>query len=689
MKKYFVIFVIIILSFFNKVGVAASSEDSRLDSLYQLAFEGLDFDINSSLKVARLLISQSKAKNDSLNLAYAYDVYGLALFYSNDFDSALSYADKSIYLFDLLEHKEGLSTAIYNKSVVYEYLGRYNSAIELLNRARKIDINRGEIKESDIFYYHSLAEILSSQDRNEEALVYSHLSLSAFLREESGHDYMEPRIYITLGWLYLEEEIFEMAKYYAKKAYYLSSGTKQLALLISSLEILALNAQSENNQTEAVIYARKALSYAKDYKEITEIIYAKSLLAKILFSFEKDNIEAKEYWIEVDSAVVSFEYFEKDLKVIHELYTYYKVTGNFERANFFLEEYANLKRDLNSVDAFQALANFENDLAEGEAKAIKTRLESEENDNRFKSLVIIGIGILFSMVLVAFLMSLYSQKKIIALNDSLNDSHQSILDKELELRKSFGTLEEKYEEIKGLNASKNRLLSILSHDLRQPFNQILAVLDLIDQDILSFEERRGIVHELKISVEETSSMVNNLLQWSKSQFEGRKMKPQVLNLEIIAKRVSLELSVLLKKKSIHLDFKVDEFLHLRADEVQFASIIRNVLSNAYKFSEEKSTIKVCGDVSKDEKYSLLRIEDTGIGMTKEQLSSVLNNKGQLSMPGTNNELGTGIGMMIVQEFVDQNNGYMQVESELGKGTTFTVALPRVENIKSKFTSRLA
>jgi signal transduction histidine kinase len=689
MKRYFAIFAIIIISFFNKVGVAASLPDTGLDSLYQLAFEGLDFDINSSLKTARLLISQSKANNDSLNLAYAYDVCGLALFYSNDLDSAIFYADKSIYLFEVLGYKEGLSTAIYNKSVVYEYSGRYNSAIELLNRARKIDIDRGEKKTSDIFYYHSLADILSSQDRNEEALVYSHLSLSAFLREQSGHNYMEPHIYINLGWLYLEEEIFEMASYYAKKAYYLSSGTKQLVILIGSLEILALNAQSENNQTQAVIYARKALGYAIDYKEITEIIYAKTLLANILFSYDKDNIEAKEYWLEVDSAVIGFEPFEKDLKVIHELYTYYKVTGNFERANIFLEEYANLKRDLNSVNASQVLANFENDLAESEAKAIKSRLESEENDNRFKSLVIIGIGILLSIVLVAFLMSLYSQKKIIALNDSLNDSHQNILDKELELRKSFVTLEEKYEEIKGLNASKNRLLSILSHDLRQPFNQILAVLDLIDQDILSFEERRGIVHELKISVEETSSMVNNLLQWSKSQFEGSKTKPQVLNLEIIAKRVSLELSVLLKKKSIYLDFKVDESLHLWADEAQFTSIIRNILSNAYKFSEEKSTIKICSDVSKDEEYTLLRIEDTGLGMTTEQLSRVLNNKGQLSMPGTNNELGTGIGMMIVQEFVDQNNGYMQVESELGKGTAFIVALPWAENTKSKFTSRLA
>jgi two-component system sensor histidine kinase/response regulator len=229
-----------------------------------------------------------------------------------------------------------------------------------------------------------------------------------------------------------------------------------------------------------------------------------------------------------------------------------------------------------------------------------------------------------------------------------------------------------------LNASKNKLLSILSHDLRQPFNQIIAVLDLIDQDILDFEERRDIVRELKISVEETSSMVNNLLQWSKSQFEGTKINPQVINLEIVAKRISLELSVLLKKKSIFLDFNIDETIYLMADETQLSSIIRNVLSNAYKFSEINSVIKIYSGFSEDGKYSLLKVEDTGMGMTKEQVSRIVNNENQLSMPGTNNELGAGIGMMIVQEFVDHNNGYLTVNSQLGKGTTFVIALPRAE-----------
>jgi signal transduction histidine kinase len=678
MIKQIGICVIIMLSSFSKVGAVAPLNDSELDSLYQLAFSGLDYDINASKLESRLLIKEAKANKDYINLAYAYDVYGLALFYSNSFDSATFYADKAIDLFKLQGNDEGLSTAIFNKSVVTEYLGKYNSAIALLNKARRIDIKRGAKVENDIFYYHRLADILHSQDRIDEALVYAHRSLDAFMVDGSYHAYMESRIYLTLAWLYQDLEIYELAGNYARKAYALTLKSKELGSQISSLQILAINAKMLNNEIEAISYARNALRIALNYNETQEVLYAKAVLAKILDYFEEDNKEARQYWIEVDSVISSLGDFEKDLDITFDIYNYYKAEGNYERANVFLEDYIKVKKNLNLVDAREILSNFERDLKEIEAIAIKAQLKVEEGENMLKGSLIVGLSILFCILLIAFLISIRAKNKINKLNNSLNYSNKNLFDKELELRQSFDKLEEKYAEIKELNASKNKLLSILSHDLRQPFNQIIAVLDLIDQDILDFEERRDIVRELKISVEETSSMVNNLLQWSKSQFEGTKINPQVINLEIVAKRISLELSVLLKKKSIFLDFNIDETIYLMADETQLSSIIRNVLSNAYKFSEINSVIKIYSGFSEDGKYSLLKVEDTGMGMTKEQVSRIVNNENQLSMPGTNNELGAGIGMMIVQEFVDHNNGYLTVNSQLGKGTTFVIALPRAE-----------
>jgi signal transduction histidine kinase len=341
----------------------------------------------------------------------------------------------------------------------------------------------------------------------------------------------------------------------------------------------------------------------------------------------------------------------------------------------YLEELTRIKNELNILDVREIQSNFEKELAESEKARVLAILELREKDSVLKSMVIIGISILFAILLIILMISNKSRKKILSLNKSVNTSHGELSKKEEELRKSFKKLEKNYAEINELNDSKNRLLSILSHDLKQPFNQIIAVLDLIDQDVLSQDERKDIVSDLKSSVEETSSMVNNLLQWSKSQFEGTKSQPELINLNTLVKRVSLELSVLLKKKSIYLDLSVDENIYLIADIEQLSSIIRNILSNAFKFSESNSIITIYSGLSDDENYGLLHIEDKGIGMTQEQIKRILSNDKKTSLPGTNNELGTGIGMMIVQDFLKQNEGYLEINSELGKGSTFTIGLP--------------
>ena len=556
-----------------------------------------------------------------------------------------------------------------------EYLGKFNSAIALLNMARKIDLKRGAKAESDLFYYYRLSDLLYSQDRYDEALVYSHLSLSAFLKNSDLHPYMKPRIFLSLAWLYVDQDMLELAEYYAKSAYVSSPKDKEFSYRLSTLQVLAAIAQKKGFPEEAIALAREALEMAVLYKDKSEILYAKSILA---FTLQKRNIadpEVTKIWDEIDLSIQGLKNYEKDLSVLQDLYKYYKEIKSYPKAIAYLEDYDRIKKELNVLDVRQIRADLEKELAESEKATMLANIALRENENLVKNIVIIGISILFLVLLVILFISINSRKRIISLNNSLRFSHKSLKTKEEELRRSFIELELNYEEISKLNNSKNRLLSILSHDLKQPFNQIIAVLDLIDQDVLNDEERKDILGELKTSVEETSSMVNNLLQWSKSQFEGTSYKPELLNLSIVAKRVSLELSVLLKRKSIYLDFAVDENLCLHADEAQLSSIIRNLLSNAFKFSESNSIIYISSGLSEDGKYGLLHIQDNGIGMTKQQIEKVLSSDNQSSMPGTNNELGTGIGMMIVQDFIKQNNGYLEINSTIGKGSTFTIGIP--------------
>ncbi len=675
MRKQISILVVLFSATFMRMNGAILSSEKSLDSLYWVAFESLENDIARSKREARMLIKLAVTAKDKQNQAYAFDMYGLALYYADNLDSALFYTNKAIDLFKQVGDQEGLSTAIYNKSLMLEFLAKYNSSIVYLNKARKIDINRGAKTENDLFYYYRLADILYNQDRYDEALVYAHLSLSAFLKDADNHPYMRPRIFLNLAWLYKELDILELAEYYAKRTYVLSPKKMELNNRLSSLQILAEISQKKGLNNEAISFSRKALELAFQYKDQSGILYAKSMLAYNLQIKNLLDPEAAKIWAELDESMQGLKDHQKDLSIILDLYHYYKASENFPKALAYMEDYNRIKSELNVLDVSQIRADFEKELAESERDMMLAKIALREKDNLVKNLVIIGISTIVLVLLVMLLLSIKARKKIISLNDSLRGSNQTLKRKEEELRRSFVELELNYAEINNLNNSKNRLLSILSHDLKQPFNQIIAVLDLIDQDILNYDERKEILGELKTSVEETSSMVNNLLQWSKSQFEGTLYKPELLNLNIIAKRVSLELSVLLKKKSIYLDFAVDDKLFLKADEAQLSSIIRNLLSNAYKFSEANSVIHIYSGISNNGNYVLLHIEDQGIGMTQQQVQKVLSSDNQSSMPGTNNELGTGIGMMIVQDFIKQNKGYLEVNSTIGKGSTFTIALP--------------
>ena len=678
MRRQVSIFVVIITSLFQPFEAKTTRSYQTLDSIYQLAFEALETDIEKSKLEGRFLILQSKIAEDNLNLGYAYVVYGLALYYNSELDSAIVYADKAINLFKKTNELEGLSTALFNKSLMLQYLGRYNAAISLLNKGRRIDLKRGAKGESDIFYFSSLSDILYLQDRFDEALVYAQLSLSAFVNFGEYHNYMKARIYLNIAWLYAELDIFEMAEFYAKKTYALSSENKDFTIRIGSLQVLATINSKQGFNVEAIAYLRKALKSALDYKEKSEIIYAKYMLANHLQYSSETLAEAASRWSDIDSSMQGLKDYEKDLSILFDLYKYYKRTDNYPKAIAYLEDYTRINKELNILDVREVQADFEKELAQNEKTIALADLRLQQKDGQLKNMVIMGSGILLTVLIIVLIVALRSGKKFAVLNSSLNKTHGDLKIKEEELRKSFLELEKNYGEISSLNSSKDRLLSILSHDLKQPFNQIIAVLELIEEDVLNTEDRKEIMGDLKSSVEETSTMVNNLLQWSKSQFEGTKRQPALLNLSIVVKRVSLELSVLLKRKSIVIDFAVEESIYIMADEGQLSSIIRNLLSNAYKFSEANSIIYISSGLSSEGKYSLLHLKDKGIGMTLQQVNKILDSNSQLSMPGTNNEMGTGIGMMIVKDFIAQNNGYLEIDSKLGSGSTFTLALPYIK-----------
>ncbi len=231
---------------------------------------------------------------------------------------------------------------------------------------------------------------------------------------------------------------------------------------------------------------------------------------------------------------------------------------------------------------------------------------------------------------------------------------------------------EQAEQIRKVNQTRDLMYSIISHDIRSPFASISMMVSMLAEGYLDAgtEEFDEIIQNLNNSTKETYDLLDNLLQWTRTQTGNIESNLELLDLgEITNNAVSL-ISKRSELKGVEVRSKVPVGLSAHADKNMVSGVIRNLLSNAVKFTEEGGSIEVTG--STDGARTLLQVTDTGVGMSAEQLSKLFRKDTFHTTPGTQNEKGSGLGLHLVKDFTERNGGEVKVESEPGKGTTFSL-----------------
>jgi signal transduction histidine kinase len=232
------------------------------------------------------------------------------------------------------------------------------------------------------------------------------------------------------------------------------------------------------------------------------------------------------------------------------------------------------------------------------------------------------------------------------------------------------------DELAELNGIKTKVFSVIAHDLRNPLIQLTAVMQLIENDVIGPDEFGTLIPSLNRSVYQTLHITDNLLMWAKSQMNGYKVRPEAINLDQLSKEVVESLSVQLEAKRLHIDISTLHRLPAWADVEMVRIVVRNLLTNAIKFTPPGGSIRLGMGVDRD--LMRLEITDSGVGMTAEQLQHLFSFDTKCTR-GTENERGSGLGLKICADLLKINNGEICVKSELGQGTTFFVGLPRSAN----------
>ncbi len=230
-----------------------------------------------------------------------------------------------------------------------------------------------------------------------------------------------------------------------------------------------------------------------------------------------------------------------------------------------------------------------------------------------------------------------------------------------------------------LNSAKDRLFSLISHDLRSPFNSLLGFSEILtnEYDSLTTEEIKEYIRAIHDSSKNLYGMTNNLLHYSRFQTGKIEFNPKTLNLKKIVDESLKLLKGNFVKKQLNIIDEVSGNLYVYADEDMLLSIIQNIISNAIKFTYKNGDIKIATNVisgNNEEGMVKISVTDSGIGISDSNINRILEGD-PYTNPGTEKEFGTGLGLQLVKDFIAKNNGTLSIKSKINMGSTFSFTIP--------------
>ncbi len=242
---------------------------------------------------------------------------------------------------------------------------------------------------------------------------------------------------------------------------------------------------------------------------------------------------------------------------------------------------------------------------------------------------------------------------------------------EQELKESEANLRES-------NVTKDKFFSIIAHDLKSPFNAMLGFAEILENDFDKYDtaQKKRFINIIYKGLKDTFNLLENLLFWSRSQKGTIDFNPETINLYLLFQKTSELLMLSANNKSIKIQNKIPEHISLEADKAMLTTIIRNLISNAIKFTPDGGEIVIEAKQTKENrKFVEVSVKDTGVGISAEMQPKLFDIGETTSTKGTNNETGTGLGLILCKEFIEKHGGNISVESEINKGSIFSFTIP--------------
>lgn len=559
---------------------------------------------------------------------------------------------------------KGLIMACYiNYANIHAYTGDIKSSNENFNEAialaekKEEDILEGVYNEEDRKYMLSLAnEGLAANyfvmKNYEKALEY--INKADKLNQQIGDDLSTGQTLANKAEICLADERYEDALIHINESIELFIEKENMEWQAFAERVkgdIFFKQEYDRLALEAYEKAEKLQNQLEDGREKAFLDLA---LAKVYHLQNKNDLASKHAKMALDKALILGE-----LSITSEsseiLFNIYEQKGDSPTALFYHKLFKKYNDSLFNENNLTSMATREIEL-ESDAKMKRAQ-------NKQRLLLFASTAAVLILLTVLFLTQ-RSRKLERKLNDLLSKKNRVLGRRELQL--------------KWLNDTKNKLFSIISHDLRAPIASLNNLIDLLNDKQIGPEEFIDFAPELSDQVKNVSFTLNNLLLWSKQQMKGARNNPKKHNLSKLA---GLSIDLLIhqaQQKQIVLRNEIPKEAEVYADADQLTIVFRNLISNAIKFTESEGVIIL----KAEEKEGVWEVEvkDTGIGMDQRTIDRILSQSSSYmeSTYGTNNEKGTGIGLSLCKEMITKSGGEFQIESAIGVGSSFYFTLEKYE-----------
>lgn len=583
----------------------------------------------------------AKKLGDDSKLAEVNNMLGVIYRNIGNYTKALEYYNSAFEIAKSINDSVQIAYSYNNIGGAYRLERNYTIALTNMFKALEI-FEKLDMEEGIAFCTINIGIVYRHQGNYSKALDYINRTID--IRENLGDKYGLAIALNQFVEIYIDKREFDTAlDEYAElyKLYEELDDTKGIATALGGMGGILYE---KKNYKAAKDYRERSLDLHKSIDNIEGIVNNLNGLALIYLKLNQPDLaqqslnEAYKICMEPNRTAFLISHYDYRSRYFEEL-------GIMDSALVYYKKYSSLKDSLTALENIASIASMEAiyqvDLAAKENQILLNENKLKTGQTTFLLVLAILLITFLSFIVYRF----YRNKEL-------------------------------NERLKELNATKDKFFSIVAHDLKNPFNSLLGYSELLASDYENMEEteRKQALQDLHNSSKRLLALVDNLLQWSSANIGSLTYNPQTICLKEQLDELIDLYSDSIKQKNLGIELNVDSELTAFIDIDYFKLVMRNLISNAIKFSNSEDKINISASI--DDDFILIKVQDFGVGMDTQQFEGLFELGSKKSTKGTQNETGTGLGLILAKDLVTRWGGKIFVESELNRGSTFTITIPK-------------